>query len=166
VVVGAGAAAAYCVAPRLDWRALSIAPAAFALAFGAVQLAARARRPSRLRGGRVVAVGAAAAAVAAVPVVPRVDPSERVVALLTVEGRGVKVLTAVARSLFARDGDGYSTILGGGDCDDTNPNIHPGAVDIPDNGIDENCVGGDAHREAPPPPAAKATTQKTLDGNL
>src|SRR5262249_35521686 len=135
-------------------------------AFIALQLAALALRPSRLRGGRLVAVGAAAAAVAAVPVVPRVDPSERVVALLTVEGRGVKVLTAVARSLFDRDGDGYSTILGGGDCDDTNPNIHPGAVDIPDNGIDENCVGGDAHREAPPPPAAKATTQKTLDGNL
>lgn len=30
------------------------------------------------------------------------------------------------------------------DCDDTNPGIHPGAVDVPDNGVDEDCSGIDA----------------------
>jgi Putative metal-binding motif len=30
------------------------------------------------------------------------------------------------------------------DCDDTKPAIHPGAVDVPDDGIDQNCDGVDA----------------------
>ena len=49
-------------------------------------------------------------------------------------------------SLGDRDGDGYASILGGPDCDDRDPNINPTAFDIPGNGIDENCVGGDARQ--------------------
>jgi arylsulfatase A-like enzyme len=48
------------------------------------------------------------------------------------------------------DRDGYSAVFGGGDCNDRDPRIHPGAVDVADNGVDENCSGMDARRESEP----------------
>ena len=42
------------------------------------------------------------------------------------------------------DGDGYNACGPAGgvcDCDDTNPAIHPGAMDVCGNGIDEDCSG-------------------------
>jgi arylsulfatase A-like enzyme len=57
------------------------------------------------------------------------------------------------RNAIDHDHDGYSPILGGGDCDDRDPNVHPNAIDIPDNGIDEDCSGVDAHRYIAPVPS-------------
>ena len=54
------------------------------------------------------------------------------------------------RIAFDWDRDGYSRFLGGGDCDDGDATIHPGVPEEPGDGIDQNCVGGDAD---PHPPA-------------
>lgn len=59
-------------------------------------------------------------------------------------------LEGAARWLLDTDRDGYSPILGGGDCDDWNRGVHPGAFDLPDDGVDQNCLGGDLKLDRTP----------------
>jgi arylsulfatase A-like enzyme len=70
-------------------------------------------------------------------------------AVTTFTGLG-GVLLERYRGLVDMDGDGYSSILGGGDCDDFDPTAHPGGTEIPGDGIDQNCIGGDAVLERDP----------------
>ncbi len=50
------------------------------------------------------------------------------------------------------DRDGVSSLFGQGDCAPFDSSVHPGAVDLPDDGIDQNCVGGDFVRVPRPSP--------------
>jgi arylsulfatase A-like enzyme len=72
-------------------------------------------------------------------------------------GKSLRLL----RRASDRDGDGAGAWFGGGDCDDKNPRVHPLADEILDNGVDDDCSGGDLTQKAvadrapapsPPPP--------------
>jgi arylsulfatase A-like enzyme len=55
---------------------------------------------------------------------------------------------------FDLDGDGFAAAFGGLDCDDADPAVSPGSLEIIGNGIDDNCFGGDLARPValPGPP--------------
>ena len=61
-------------------------------------------------------------------------------------GLGLKLVRGY-RTLTDRDHDGFAFAFGGDDCDDGNPDIHPGAPDEPGDGIDADCFDGDGSPE-------------------
>jgi arylsulfatase A-like enzyme len=90
------------------------------------------------------------------------DPDDRRV--LAQFGDQTRDLVGLWRKIVDVDRDGSSKILGGGDCDDTNDTRHPGAVDRPGDGIDQDCDGADAiviaPVVAPPPEQAKSFRER------
>jgi arylsulfatase A-like enzyme len=52
------------------------------------------------------------------------------------------IVTTLSRAVDL-DRDGYSSLFGGGDCNDLDRDINPGAFDLPDDGVDQNCTGAD-----------------------
>ncbi|MCB9562369.1 MAG: sulfatase-like hydrolase/transferase [Kofleriaceae bacterium] len=74
--------------------------------------------------------------------------------LVATRGDDARHLVRLVRGLIDLDRDGTSAVLGGGDCDDRDARRHPGARDVPGNGVDEDCDGADAEVRAPSPTAA------------
>ena len=66
--------------------------------------------------------------------------------LLATHGNHGRHLVRLVRDRFDSDDDGFSRALGGGDCDDGDPAVNPGAAERAGNGVDEDCDGEDAAR--------------------
>ncbi len=98
-----------------------------------------------------VALGAPALAVALVLGAGASEPARKAAAARA--GLAAPILAA-ARVPLDRDRDGYTRLLGGGDCDDGDPDVNPAAQEWPDDGIDQDCDGKDATAAflRPPPP--------------
>lgn len=123
----------------LAWPA--IASVLWALALAALGSRLGRARPRRVRVAAALLASLALAALGASATT--FGGSNRVRSV--VEQRSVlgrRVIRALA-PLSDRDGDRYSWAFGGGDCDDSDPHVHPGAIDERGDGIDQDCFGGD-----------------------
>ncbi|MFO0651416.1 MAG: sulfatase-like hydrolase/transferase [Polyangiales bacterium] len=76
-----------------------------------------------------------------------------------------KHLTRGLQRAVDLDRDGYSAVFNGGDCNDHNARIHPGAFDVPGNGVDENCSGHDAVRHSEDGNGALAAVPHQYEGH-
>jgi arylsulfatase A-like enzyme len=137
---------------RADWRVLDLGPLQ-ALGVAAVLGVAhglfwhRGGRARRLLGaGPVTAIRTvlALAVLALLPVAARAPEGSPSYAAVEDKALGLRALVGIARKATDGDGDGHSARFGGGDCDDRRDDSFPGAEEIPGDGIDQNCQGGDA----------------------
>lgn len=143
---------------QVDWRALPFGPPKALLCFFALQALlgwARGRdplwraQPAWLRALVAGSVGLLCASSLAF-VLTRFGAEPRSRALLAQETALAQVFLRAGRAAFDRDHDGAAGRLGGGDCNDRDPAIYPGAIDAPGDGIDQDCDGADEQVAAPP----------------
>jgi choline-sulfatase len=160
ITIGAIAVLAFVAAlSRADWRVLDLGPLyalAVAIALGvghglfwfasAPGRSLRARLPARL--GSALSFAIAIVAFVCLMIGARLPEGAPGFAAATDNSWGLRLLLGAARRATDHDGDGFSARFGGGDCDDTRADVYPGAEDIPGNGVDENCEGGDAKQAA------------------
>jgi choline-sulfatase len=151
---------------RADWRVLDLGPLISLAAAGVLGTAhglfwfgsARGRR----LGARLPAVPVQLAALAlplvALVFAARLPEGAPAYQAVGDSALGLRFALGVARKMTDHDGDGFSARFGGGDCDDTRADIYPGADDVPGDGVDQNCEGGDAKTVAAGPAEAAPET--------
>lgn len=135
------------IGPRVEWGALPLA-GLLPLLFVAAALGVVSRRPPPVAVSIVGALFGVIGLVQALSGFPGAPAAGD--ALLTGPPAASRMLL-IGRSLLDGDADGYSAALGGGDCDDADASVGPAADEIPGNGVDDDCLDGDAAKPPPPP---------------
>ena len=132
---------------HIDLAALSLLAAAATGYLLLVRLAGvsvrRWRRPTLMAATLVLAAAWGAGALVSL----RFSGNQRVRVQLVQASVGGRSVLRLYRDLTDRDRDGYSWAFGGGDCDDADPNVYPGALDLPGDGVDADCFAGDGGPE-------------------
>src|SRR6185503_6363515 len=123
------------------------------MGLGALRCARRARRAPPRRGDALALAGAGLVVMTTTLTWFGADLETKYLAITA--SPALDKLIAAVRVANDLDRDGFGSLLGEGDCAPLDAAIHPGAIDIPDNGIDENCDGHDfSLREAQTAPGA------------
>jgi arylsulfatase A-like enzyme len=137
---GAGLYAQRELAAFLPWR--SVLPALCALIFASLAGSLRPRLSGRIQRG----LGLAVLLVSAVTLggTLLLGPAQAGVRREAVGfSHGARLGAELIERLLDFDADGQVHVMGGGDCAPFDARRHPGAVDLPDNGSDEDCDGSD-----------------------
>lgn len=136
--------------------AIPIACAAFVLALVVVRLAVRRTTTARLVALSSVAMGL----VLVLFLLSGSSYGDRSRVRSVVEQRSL-VGQRLVRFYAGRsdhDRDGYTSLFGGGDCDDSNVLVHPGAEDTEGDGVDADCFAGDGSPNVAPRGDAELAT--------
>ncbi len=130
-------------------KIVSLVTLALGMGFGAAWHARAPRRARSRRRGLVLAL----ASLVIVTLTLRYwggDPAARFIALTG--SPTFEKLDDSIRLATDLDRDGYGSLMGENDCAPFDPKIHPGAIDLPDDGIDQNCDGHDFSMKSLPVP--------------
>jgi arylsulfatase A-like enzyme len=152
LLAGAGLLAFVAALSRADWRVLDLGPFASAMVALVLGVAhglfwhrsAIGRRLLKKSPTRIIRPAIALLVIVLLVAGSRIRETSPTYAAIGEGALGLKFALKLARKTTDRDGDGYSALFGGGDCDDSRADVYPGAEDIPGDGIDQNCEGGDA----------------------